>query len=375
MPHLTEINYHAEREIHTCEISLAGNPDTNDQLKMVERFCGYYDALNQEEKKRAIYQHVTGHLPPVSVNEAKALVLKVRTLTGRELGEVARQQNREITAYRAAVNAWFTDCDNNWEHIIPQETLVLHYSGLNKMAAQFMAKVNGIVAHTALTYFENQRRHRRHTGTRWLIIDKKKHSQSLPAAADAASHDALSFYYYEQDEDVRIYNFNGQPLRRVNCPPETSLAAIFDHEVARKNYETTLASLLKAQGDVASAIQLNQQCYAADPLWRQERHNGRVPDKSDAVADVSYYLAIANSDSVTYISSVDAEGQESLTLTRITLTIEDKIAAVAARLTATLGREPQREEMREILDRFGIGSGCSGRPGEAGSLPGRASNA
>jgi len=74
----TEINYHAGREIDTCEISLAGNPDTNEQLKKVERFCGYYDALNQEEKKRAIYQHLTGHLPPVSVNEAKALARRDR---------------------------------------------------------------------------------------------------------------------------------------------------------------------------------------------------------------------------------------------------------------------------------------------------------
>lgn len=370
MPHLTEINYHAGREIDTCEISLAGNPDTNEHLKKVERFCGYYDALNQEEKKRAIYQHLTGHLPPVSVNEAKALALKKRALTGRELGEVARQQIREITAYHAAVNAWFADCDNNWEHIIPQETLVLHYSGQNTMAAQFVAKVNGVVAHTALTYFENQRRHMRHTGTRWLIIDKKKHSQSLPIAADAAVHDALSFYYHEQDENVRIYNFKGQPLRKVNCPPETSLAAIFDHEVARKNYEKTQASLLKEQGDVASAIQLNQQCYARDPLWQQERHNGNVPDKSDAVADVSYYLAIANSDSVTYISSVDAEGQERITLTKITLTTADKIAAVEARLTATLGREPQREEIREVLVRFGLDPRGSGRPGKAESSPG-----
>ncbi|WP_313487707.1 hypothetical protein [Pseudescherichia sp.] len=370
MPHLTEINYHAGREIATCEISLAGNPDTNEQLKRVERFCGYYDALNQEEKKRAIYQHLTGHLPPVSVNEAKALALKARALTGRELGEVARQQIREITAYHAAVNAWFADCDNNWEHIIPQETLVLHYSGQNKMAAQFVAKVNGVVAHTALTYFENQRRHKRHTGTRWLIIDKKKHSQSLPIAADAVFHDALSFYYHEQGEDVRIYNFKGQPLRKVNCSPETSLAAIFDHEVARKNYENTQASLLKEQGDVASAIQLNQRCYAADPLWQQERHNGNVPDKSDAVADVSYYLAIASSDNVTYISSVDAEDQERITLTKITLTIEDKIAAVEARLTATLGREPQHEEMREVLVRFGLDPRGSGRPGKTESSPG-----
>ncbi len=375
MPLLTNGNLPAGRKIQTCEISLVGNPDTAEQLKRVEQFCGIADALNQEEKRRAIYQYLTGHHPPMSVNDAKALALSEKPLTGPELGRVARQQNMEIAAYRATVNDYFADCANNWEHIIPQETLVMHYSGQNKQAAQFVAKANGIVAHTALTYFENQRRHQRHTGTRWLIIDKKSPQQALPLPAGAVFHPYLNFYYHQQDGEMRIYNFRGQPLRRVNCDSETSLATIFDHEVARKNYENTQARLLREQGDVASAIQLNQQCYAADPLWQQERHNGNEPDKSDAVADVSYYQAIARGDSVTYISGVDTDGQESLTLTKITLTIEDKIAAVAARLTATVGREPQLKEMREVLERFGIGSGCPGRPGKAEPPPGRASNA
>lgn len=356
MPLLTDANLHTGREIQTCEISLAGNPDTAEQLKKVEKFCGLSHALNQEEKKRAIYLQLTGHRPPMSVNEAKALALRERSLTGRELGQVARQQNLAIAAYLATINDYFADCDNNWEHIIPQETLVMHYSGQNKQAAQFVAKANGVVAHTALTYFENQRRHKRHTGTRWLIVDKKKHSQALPVPADAEFHDSLSFYYHEQDENVRIYNFKGQPLRKVNCTPETSLAAIFDHEVSRKNYENTQARLLREQGDVASAIQLNQQCYAAEPLWQQERHNGNAPDKSDAVADISFYLAIAKSDSVTYISDTSDVEQESLRLTKLVLTTEEKIAAAVARLTATLGREPAPEEIREILARFGIDS-------------------
>ncbi len=356
MSRLTETSLYAGREIQTCEISLAGNPDTGEQLKRVERFCGIANALNQEEKKRAIYLHLTGHRPPISVNEAKALALSEKPLTGRELGQVARQQNLAIAAYRAVISDYFADCDNNWEHIIPQETLVMHYGGQNKQAAQFVARVNGIVAHTALTYFENQRRHERHTGTRWLIIDKKNRQQARPIPVDAAFHDALCFYYHEQDEDLRIYNFKGQPLRKVNCSPETSLAAIFEHEVARKHYENMQALLLREQGDVASAIQLNQQCYAADPLWQQERHNGNAPEKLDAVADASFYQTIARSDSVTYISDISGTDQESLKLTKISLTTEDKIAAVVARLTATLGRDPKIDEVRDILLRFGVGS-------------------
>lgn len=356
MPLSTETNLYAGREIQTCEISLAGNPDTGEQLKRVERFCGIANALNQEEKKRAIYLHLTGHRPPISVNEAKALALSEKPLTGRELGQVACQQNLEIAAYRAAISDYFADCDNNWEHIIPQETLVMHYSGQNKQAAQFVAKANGIVAHTALTYFENQRRHERHTGTRWLIIDKKNRQQGRPTPADAAFHDSLSFYYYEQDEDVRIYNFKGQPLRRVNCSPETSLATIFEHEVARKNYENTQARLLREQGDVASAIQLNQQCYEADPLWQQERRKGKTLDKSDAIADASFYQSIGRSDSVTFIADTSCSEQESMRLTKIVLTTGDKIAAIVARLTATLGREPEMDEVRDILLRFEVGS-------------------
>lgn len=356
MPLLTETALPVSREIQTCEISLAGNLDTAEQLKRVEQFCGIADALNQEEKRRAIYQYLTGHHPPMSVNDAKALALSEKLLTGPELGQVARQQNLEIAEYRATVNDYFADCANNWEHIIPQETLVMHYSGQNRQAAQFVAKANGIVAYTALTYFENQRRHQRHTGTRWLIIDKKSPQQALPLPAGTVFHPYLNFYYHQQDEEMRIYNFRGQPLRRVNCSPETSLATIFDHEVARKNYENTQARLLREQENVASAIQLNQQCYAADPLWQQERHCGNEPDKSDAVADASFYLAIASSDSVTYVSDTSDVGQESLTLIRIAITREDKIAAVAARLNATLGREPVPEEIREILARFGIGS-------------------
>jgi len=356
MPLLTKTDLYAGREIETCEISLAGNPDTGEQLKRVEQFCGIANALNQEEKKRAIYLHLTGHRPPISVNEAKALALSEKPLTGRELGQVAHQQNLAIAAWLAAVNDYFADCDNNWEHIIPQETLVMHYSGQNKQAAQFVAKANGIVAHTALTYFENQRRHERHTGTRWLIIDKKNRQQALAFPADAAFHDALSFYYQEQNEGGRIYNFKGQPLRKVNCSPETALSAIFEHEVARKNYENAQARLLREQGDVASAIQLNQQCYAADPLWQQERHTNNAADKSDAIADASFYQTIARSDSVTFISDVSGEDQESLRLTKITLTTEDKITAVIARLTATLGRGPEINEVRDILLRFGVGS-------------------
>ncbi len=355
MPHLTNINLHGRREIQTCEISLTGNPDTAEQLKKVERFCGLSDALNQEEKKRAIYLQLTGHRPPMSVNEAKALALSQKALTGRELGQLARQQNLALADWLATINDYFADCDNNWEHIISQETLVMHYSGQNKQAAQFVAKANGVVAHTALTYFENQRRHQRHTGTRWLIVDRKKHSQALPVPADAALHDSLSFYYHEQDEHVRIYNFKGQPLRKVNCSPETSLAAIFEHEVARKNYQTMQGRLLREQGDVASAILLNQQCYAADPLWQQERLNGHAPDKSDAVADVSFYQAIARSDSVTFMVDTSNVEQESLRLMKISLTTEDKIAAVVARVTAGVGREPLPGEIDAIVTDFGIG--------------------
>ena len=355
MPLLTGTNLYAGREIQTCKISLAGNPDTGELLKRVERFCGIANTLNQEEKKRAIYLHLTGHRPPISVNEAKALALSEKPLTGRELGQIARQQNLAIAAYRAAVSDYFADCDNNWEHIIPQETLVMHYSGQNKQAAQFVAKANGIVAHTALTYFENQRRHERHTGTRWLIIDKKNRQQARPIPVDAVFHDSLCFYYHEQNDDLRIYNFKGQPLRKVNCSPETSLAAIFEHEVARKNYENTQARLLREQGDVASAIQLNQQYYAADPLWQQERHNGNAPDKSDAVADASFYQAIARSDSVTFIADASSSEQESMMLTKITLTAEDKIAAVVARLTATLGRSPMPCEAEAIVAGFRVG--------------------
>lgn len=355
MPLLTGTNLYAGREIQTCKISLAGNPDTGELLKRVERFCGIANTLNQEEKKRAIYLHLTGHRPPISVNEAKALALSEKPLTGRELGQIARQQNLAIAAYRAAVSDYFADCDNNWEHIIPQETLVMHYSGQNKQAAQFVAKANGIVAHTALTYFENQRRHERHTGTRWLIIDKKNRQQARPIPVDAVFHDSLCFYYLEQNDDLRIYNFKGQPLRKVNCSPETSLAAIFEHEVARKNYENTQARLLREQGDVASAIQLNQQYYAADPLWQQERHNGNAPDKSDAVADASFYQAVARSDSVTFIADASSSEQESMMLTKITLTAEDKIAAVVARLTATLGRSPMPCEAEAIVAGFRVG--------------------
>lgn len=358
MPLSSKTNHHAEREIHTCVISLAGNPDTNEQIKKVEHFCGLYNAMNQEEKKRAIYQHLTGHLPPVSVNEAKALALSERPLTGRALGEVAQRQNGEIAAYRAAVNVWFADCDNNWEHMIPQETLVLHYRGQNEYAARFVAKVNGVVTHTALTYFENQRRHQRHTGTRWLIIDKKnhRHALTLPVAANVHFHDSLNFYYQHQDGNERIYNFMGQPLMKVNCSPETSLAAILSHEVDRKEYEKLQSTLLREQGDAGSAIALNQRCYAADALWQQERLNGQVINKSDAVADVSFYHAIAISDSVTYISDSSVEGEESLTITKIILTREDKISAFAARLTATLGRDPTQDEVEERVARFGIDS-------------------
>lgn len=355
MPLLTETALPVSRKIQTCEISLAGNPDTAEQLKRVEQFCGIADALNQEEKKRALYLYLTGHRPPISVNDAKALALSEKPLTGPELGQVARQQNLEIAAYRATVNDYFADCDNNWEHIIPQETLVMHYSGQNRQAAQFVAKVNGIVAHTALTYFENQRRHQRHTGTRWLIIDKKSRQQMLPLPAGAVFHHSLNFYYHTQGEEIRIYNFRGQPLRRVNCGPETSLAAIFDHEIARKNYVNTLARLLREQVDVASAIQLNQQCYAADPLWQQERLNSNAPNKSDAVADASFYLAIANGDSVTFIADTPGLDQESLTLKKLILTPEEKIAAVVARLTATLGRVPVPDEIEAIVASVGIG--------------------
>lgn len=354
MPFSTETNFLNGREIHTCKISLAGNPDTAEQLKRVERFCRISDALNQEEKKRAIYLHLTGHRPPMSVNDAKALALSKKTLSGRELGEVARQQNREIAAYRDAIDAWFADCDNNWEHIIPQETLVMHYSGQNKQAAQFVAKANGIVAHTALTYFEAQHRHQRHTGTRWLIIDKKNHQHAQPVPVDATLHDALGFYYHQQDEALRIYNFRGQPLRKVNCALETPLAAIFQHEVERKEYEKRMASLLRVQGDLGLAIQLNQQHYAADPLWQLERQNGTALAKSDAVADASFYQTIARSDSVTYISDTSDEAQESLTFTRIALTKEDKRAAIAARLTATLGRSPIPCETDAIVAGFRI---------------------
>lgn len=358
MSDLTKTHHHAEREIYTCVISLAGNPDTNEQIKKIEHFCGFYNALNQEEKKRAIYQHLTGHLPPASVNEAKASALSERLLTGRELGEVAQRQNREIAAYRAAVNAWFADCDNNWEHVIPQETLVLHYRGQNQHAARFVAKANGVVTHTALTYFENQRRHQRHTGTRWLIIDKKnhRHALSLPVDDNVHFHDSLSFYYQQQDGNERVYNFMGQPLMKVNCGPETSLTAIFSHEVERKEYEIMQSNLLRVQGEAGAAIALNQRCYAADPLWQQERLNGHAANKSDAVADVSFYHAIAISDSVTYIGDSSAEGEESLTITKIMLTGEDKITAVTARLTATMEREPTQDEVEEIAARFGIDS-------------------
>ena len=344
------------REIYTCVISLAGNPDTNEQIKKVEHFCGFYSAMNQDEKKRAIYQQLTGHLPPASVNEAKALALSERPLTGRELGDVAQRQNREIATYRAAVNAWFADCDNNWEHVIPQETLVLHYRGQNQHAAQFVAKANGVVTHTALTYFENQRRHQRHTGTRWLIIDKKnhRHALSLPADTHVQFQYSRGFYYQHLDGSERIYNFMGQPLMKVNCSPETSLDAILSHEVKRKKYEKLQSALLRKRGDAGSAIVLNQRCYAADPLWQQERLNGHAASKSDAVADVSFYQAIARCDSVTYISDTSDETQESLTLTRIALTEEDKRAAIVARLTATLGRESSPEEIREIMARFGV---------------------
>lgn len=358
MSDLTKNHHHAEREIYTCVISLAGNPDTNEQIKKVEHFCGFYNTLNQEEKKRAIYQHLTGHLPPVSVNEAKALALRERHLTGRELGEVAQRQNSEIAAYRAAVNAWFADCDNNWEHVIPQETLVLHYRGRNQHAAQFIAKANGVVTHTALIYFENQPRHQRHTGTRWLIIDKKnhRHALSLPVDANVHFHDSLNFYYQHQDGNERIYNFMGQPLMKVNCSPETSLAAIFSHEVERKEYEIMQSNLLRVQGDAGAAIALNQRCYAADPLWQQERLNGHAANKSDAVADVSFYQSIAMSDSVTYMGDMSGEGEESVVITKVILTHEDKVAAVSARLTATLGREPAPEELKDMLVRFGINS-------------------
>ena len=354
MPLLTETALPASHEIQTCEISLAGNPDTAEQLKRVEQFCGIADALNQEEKKRALYLYLTGHRPPIPVNDAKALALSKRPLAGWELGEVARQQNQEIAAYRATVNDYFADCDNNWEHIIPQETLVMHYSGQNSQAARFVAKVNGIVAHTALTYFENQRRHQRHTGTRWLIIDKKSRQQAPPLPVDAVFSHSLNFYYHEQDDEVRIYNFRGQPLRRVNCGPENSLTDIFEHEAARKNYVNTQARLLREQGDVASAIQLNQQCYAADPLWQQERLNGNPSNKSDAVADASFYMAIANGDSVTFIEDACGTDKESLTLKKILLTPEDKIAAVVARLTATLGRGPIPDEIEAVVAGVGI---------------------
>jgi len=241
-------------------------------------------------------------------------------------------------------------CNNNSEHVISQSIICRDLTGIkaDKDETEKATTVRSILVNNALAYQENRRLHENHTGTRWTIEKQGK-------------NDDVTKYNTFDSESNTYFDDKGGRYAVISGGVGKDLSEIQTHEKQRVQFNKDVASLLRNEHDISSAVQMNQIGYANiisdnKNVFRESRNNDFDKLTND-VADYSFYHMVNVAESVVYANedvTRTISNDKELTLTAVDIDDTDRVEMILSRLVTSLGRYPVVSEVKEIINKLNI---------------------
>ncbi|MFC0140910.1 hypothetical protein ACFFJN_13000 [Erwinia mallotivora] len=363
-------------------------------VENISQFCGNEEIKNfggaLSFHKAFAFSKVTGMQPPKKFNHLLHKLNSPET-SKEEKSQIGKEIN-ECRKYNKFLEEKYSssrEVNNNVEHIIPQS--ILRGKGFLEISDKEKS-IGGEISNRAAVYLENQTTHGNHTLTRWLIESKKEKNPLINFEVTTKNRDKiqtltngstafggncgdeiifdnlLGMHYIRQDDiffdcrteyyyDKKSNNYfdsNGNLLSAINGAENRTVKEVIKHESERVSFSREISSLIRNDGDVSSAIQLNQLGYAHIPAQQRD-----MSGFSNNLADASFGHMIQNLEYVVIVNDKEVSGDADNEKTQIHLrrwefTPEMMVEAIIARVTTRDGEYPTTERLKEFIRVNGI---------------------